>query len=160
MKLILLRHGDAQLRSTTGKDFDRNLSPLGIQQAKWTAQKLLDVPLNAPPTIFCSAAKRTRETAHYALPQWEQQVQYFDDLYHASYEQLLSFLHAQSLSSEAAMLIGHNNGISDLASYLLDERIGLPTCGLVVIELPADTQFNTLWRGAGTKETWHFAPSE
>lgn len=157
MKLYLLRHGDALIRSETGRDFDRKLSPQGIEQAKWISDQLNIIIPNTSISFFCSAAKRTRETAHYALSSLKGKVQFFDELYHASYLQILSFLQSQTPMEDYLLLIGHNNGISDLATYLIGERIVLPTCGLVCITFP---DVDAISKGMGAKEAIFFAPNE
>jgi phosphohistidine phosphatase SixA len=44
---------------------------------------------------------------------------------------------------EDILLIGHNDGISDLASYFTDEYIGLQTAGYCCIEFDSENWKNT-----------------
>ncbi len=60
MKIIFIRHGQAQIRSTTGQDSDRELTEFGQQQAKQTAKYILD---NYQPDLFIvSPYQRAKQT--------------------------------------------------------------------------------------------------
>lgn len=56
-------------------------------------------------------------------------------MYLAESHTLLQFLSQVQLSQNELFLIGHNNGLSDLVSYLVGDFISLPTSGFVVLDL-------------------------
>ena len=43
------------------------------------------------------------------------------------------------INSKDIFIIGHNNGLSDFASYLTDDYIDLKTCDFVTIDFEIDT---------------------
>jgi len=138
MKLHLLRHAKTQPESVTGKDFDRILLPKGRMQAEKMGEYWIENPLGKI-AVYCSSSARTTETAAligeiYPLGK----VQHVDQLYHASLKTLLDFVNSRKETTDL-LIIGHNEGISDLACYLLDEFYDLQTCGYICIELEVDS---------------------
>lgn len=131
MKLHLLRHAKTDQWSVTGRDFDRRLLPKGIAQSNVLGEHLPGMNVQQ---VWCSSAVRTRETLsilqHY---QSFKDVQYSDGLYLCSREDLLKSLWNHKQSGDV-FIIGHNFGISDLATYLTDEHIELRTCEYICIE--------------------------
>lgn len=152
MKLYLLRHGDAEIKSSTGKDFDRNLTELGRSQVERVKKRFLKESEGVEFTVFCSSAKRTRETwGIIASVVVVEELEFLDDLYLADHNHLLNFLWNVHHPTDDILIVGHNNGISDLASYLLDERITLPTSGLIVIDFPNCEELTQTSLGCGVK---------
>ena len=136
MKLHILRHADTENYAISGNDIDRNLLPEG--QAR--AEKMgifVNEKLSRKIAVYCSSSNRTKETAAIIQSKFEfRNIQYFQELYHANLSQLLNFIEDLK-DQDAAFLIGHNEGISDLVSYLTRENIHLNTCQFVTIELSA-----------------------
>ncbi len=136
MKLHILRHADTENYAISGNDIDRNLLPEG--QAR--AEKMgifVNEKLSRKIAVYCSSSNRTKETAAIIQSKFEfRNIQYFQELYHANLSQLLNFIEDLK-DQDAAFLIGHNEGISDLVSYLTGENIHLNTCQFVTIELSA-----------------------
>jgi phosphohistidine phosphatase len=138
MKLHLLRHAKTNQISPTGKDFDRELLPRAYEQCAELKRYLHDHPI-APKHILCSSAVRTRQTldqikAFFA----DVPVTFLDELYLASAGELLKIIN-ELQSPEDILLIGHNEGISELASELSAGFILLKTCGLVSLEFPFES---------------------
>lgn len=155
MKLHLLRHAKTEDKAASGKDFDRELLPKGIAQAKEMGL-YLNERLSRKITVHCSSSARTRETA--ALVQESfgfRDIRFSDKLYHASLHTLLDFIWSLD-GGEDILLIGHNEGISDLASYFTDKFVSMKTCGYICISFEAGSWKETS-RGTG-KETDLFRP--
>lgn len=137
MKLHLLRHGKTEVFSESGKDFDRALAQKGIQQAEMIGEYLNSISINSIP-VFCSDATRTRQT----LSQLKKKIEFTDvkykhELYLAEANELLEFI--WNLDSQNDLfIIGHNNGLSDLAGYFTDEFIDLSTCEYICIRFDID----------------------
>ena len=147
MKLHLLRHGKTHQQSDSGRDFDRKLNPKGIAQCELLGEYLADKLSDCE--TWCSAAKRTRETFSNVTKKIElNKVAMREDLYLCSRETLIEALWQRSGDSDL-LIIGHNYGISDLATYLLDERIELRTGGYICIEF-VDFRWEEISRGLGT----------
>lgn len=137
MIIHLLRHAKTNQNSPTGRDFDRELLPRGYEQLTEFASKLAQRPITVT-RVFCSSAKRTRQTwAEIATNFPNAEVSFHDELYLASHQTLLGFLTEQQ-SPEELLVIGHNEGLSNLASYLSDSDIHLKTCGYVQLSFPFD----------------------
>jgi phosphohistidine phosphatase len=152
MRLYLLRHGDAEIKSSTGKDFDRGLTELGIKQIERVKKRFIQEAEGVEFTVFCSAAKRTRETwGILASAVVVEELEFLDELYLADRAHLLNFLWNVNHPTNDILLIGHNEGISELASYLLDDRYLLPTSGLLVIEFPDAEDLSETGLGTGVK---------
>ena len=138
MKLHLLRHAKTNQISPTGKDFDRELLPKAYEQCAELKRYLQDHPI-APKHILCSSAVRTRQT-------WAAiedlfpgvSIVFVDNLYLASSYEMLKIIN-ELQSPEDILLIGHNEGISELASELSAAFILLKTCGLVSLEFPFES---------------------
>lgn len=62
MRLYLLRHGDAEDYAPTGRDFDRRLTPEGIERMRAEAEGMRALGLKFE-KIFASPLLRARETA-------------------------------------------------------------------------------------------------
>ena len=148
MKLHLLRHAKTEAASTSGKDFDRALLKKGIEQSKLMNQYLLENKLTIS-KVFSSDAKRTRQTFSYLKDTFvEKEIIYDNQFYLAENEILLKFINNQT-TSEDIFIIGHNNGISDLAEYLTNEFVDLQTCEFISIEFKIE-KWNEASQGLGT----------
>ena len=148
MKLHLLRHAKTNQDSKTGQDFDRELLPKGEKQVAEMApflSKLKNIE------VHCSSAKRTRQTFELLSSTKNNDSFQFDsihfsnELYLCSHLDLLNYINSLNTKNDI-LLIGHNNGISDFASYLSDEFIDFKTCGYCELEIQIDS-WNELSRG-------------
>ena len=138
MKLHLLRHAKTNQISPTGKDFDRELLPKAYEQCAELKRYLQDHPI-APKHILCSSAVRTRQTLDQIKDLFaDVPVTFLNELYLASAGELLKIIN-ELQSPEDVLLIGHNEGISELASELSAGFILLKTCGLVSLEFPFES---------------------
>lgn len=141
MILHFLRHAKTNQLSPSGRDFDRELLPRGYEQlsefrafiGKNIQQKALSID-----HIYCSSAKRTRQTFNEIADLFPNAtISFHDELYLASASELLTFLSSKN-SPQTSLLIGHNEGLSDLATYLTGSDIHLKTCGYVQLSFPFD----------------------
>lgn len=153
IELHLLRHAKTERSSTSGKDFDRKLADKGKRQLVDFNAHIDELQIT-PDLILISAAKRTRETygaiqANFAAP-----AEYLEDLYLASHREILSILTAFT-DKKSILVIGHNDGISDLASHLTEQDVQLPTCGYVKIASDLSS-FDQLSRSTGVLMTQFF----
>lgn len=142
--LILMRHGDASVSAES--DFARALTPLGRQQCRRTALSLIDTQLR-PDAVVCSSAVRTLQSAQIvaevlAVPR---SVNALTDLYLAEPEGYLAAIRAAGADVATLLVVGHNPGLSDLASLLLKEPVSLGTAARALFRLDAD-DWNTLGR--------------
>jgi phosphohistidine phosphatase len=139
IELLLIRHAKAVPHQAGLDDFDRPLSERGRgdadAMARWIAARA-----PRPERLFCSTARRTRETAEPLVRVWAlapDAVRYEPSAYAADPERLLELLRYESDGCRVLCLVGHNDGISQLGHRLsggLEDD--LPTCG--VAHLQAD----------------------
>jgi phosphohistidine phosphatase len=146
--LMLLRHAEAMPADGKIRDRDRPLSPRGQEEARKLGVYLARHRL-LPQRALVSPAKRTRETWELLTPALGSAITpNFDDrLYEASAQGILDVIQATATECMTLLVIGHNPGIHRAAVTLvaagdLDARArlqeGLPTSGLVTIEVPLD----------------------
>jgi phosphohistidine phosphatase len=147
MKLHLLRHAKTSTASTSGKDFDRELSTKGVAQGNLMGAYLKQTA--GIKTVLCSSAARTRQTLDIVTYHKQlSSVGHLKELYLASRDQMLEILWKQ-IGDNDILLVGHNFGISDLATYLTDTRIELRTSEYVCIEFEGLT-WQEISRATGT----------
>lgn len=146
MKLHLLRHGKTHQQSNTGRDYDRKLNEKGIIQCEFLGEYFAAKNLDCE--VWCSSAKRTRETFVNVTKKVElKKVVMREDFYLCSRETMLEALWQRS-GNDDLLIVGHNYGISELATYLTDVRIELRTGGYICIEF-VDFRWEELSRGLG-----------
>ena len=141
--LYLLRHSDAV--NSADNDYNRKLSHLGKDKAhhfstKFSAEFSFDL-------VLCSSANRTKETLN-LLELKQTEMLFYDSLYLAEKEMLLAEIEKVPVRITNLLIIGHNNGLSDLAGYLTGSNIHLSTCQMVQIQLETNA-WNLLGQETG-----------
>ena len=146
-RLYLLRHAQSAERQHGQTDFDRGLTPFGMQQATRVARFFLEQK-SFPEIIHSSAAQRARTTAGLIAEQLrlrESDFMCHDVVYEASTRSLLEFVSGIDDNYQHVMCVGHNPAISYLAEYLTKAEIGeMVPAGMAIIELNIDS-----WKEAG-----------
>ena len=148
-RLTLLRHGKSDWSEPYHTDFERPLKARGRRDVPCMGEYLASLDLT-PDLIVSSPAERARQTAELFAEavgyggaiRWEKAI------YGASVGELMAVLRRQPDDAEHIVLIGHNPGFEELASYLiggdphgLAKDIRLPTAAAAHILLDA-----TSWR--------------
>jgi phosphohistidine phosphatase len=134
--LILLRHAKSD-RSGDEADIARPLAKRGRRQApeagRWLAANLDSVDL-----AIVSPARRARSTWDLVAAELDapSRTRIDDRVYAASDQRLLTVVRELPDEIETVVLVGHNPGIEDLASFLTGESAPMPTSALAVITLP------------------------
>lgn len=150
MKLYLVRHANA-LESSSG-DYERELSQKGNAQCVDLRNFIASKKITSSNKLHCSAAYRTKGTCSRIFTSYED-VSFHKSLYLASASELLTFISALETTTDV-FLIGHNNGLSDLASYLTGKSVGMKTAACVEIEFPfEDSKF--ISKGIGEIISYH-----
>ncbi len=119
LRLYILRHAKAALASPGMKDFDRELSNRGMDDARQMA-KVMRARGYAPQIIACSPSRRTRMTLegiHSVVENAAHEVDFRQSLYHGDTDDYLTAIHAFDGAREG-MVIGHNPNCEILASLL------------------------------------------
>ena len=93
-----------------------------------------------PDVILCSSALRTQQTLELILAQWEslsqrppRQVLVLDELYLAPAARILSIA-SQQVEHDSILVLGHNPGMDDLASYFGQQSLDMPTGAIASLE--------------------------
>ncbi|PRY90373.1 SixA phosphatase family protein [Mongoliibacter ruber] len=116
--LYLLRHGEAELGFGRYSDFDRKLTDNGIAQLKRLG-KILEINAEKFDQILSSSALRTKMTTELIAEKISAERIFFEEvLYEAQTEIILRQLNSVSNDVNHLLLVGHNPGISALASYV------------------------------------------
>lgn len=132
--LILLRHAKSEDPDLAESDFKRHLKNKGKQDILQVAEKSIHADY-VPDLILCSTANRTRETLelYASLLKLKPEIHYTDSLYHASAFEIMDIVLTHAEQADTIMVVGHNMGLSVLASQLSDSGCPeLPTSGMVI----------------------------
>jgi len=119
--LYLLRHAKSDRSGPDAalKDHPRPLSRRGRKDAERIAARFAADALTVD-RVYCSTAKRTRETFDLVRKGLDNPPASFRDaLYLAPAEDLIAFVQAIPDTVKSAMLIGHNPGLHDAALMLV-----------------------------------------
>jgi phosphohistidine phosphatase len=147
LRLHLLRHAEPLFFGAFSSDKDRPLTEHGLEQCE-TLKNNLNLDWSNT-TIWCSTAVRTRETAvHLLVSETLNNVVFKEELYHAAMSTLLQLISTYNGTCEL-MIIGHNNGITDLLNYLSDNHSIMQTGHYACLEFPFD-HWNEVSRSTAT----------
>src|SRR6056297_3405337 len=119
-RLYILRHAKA-MPAEGESDAERRLAPKGEQDAQ-SLGKIMSGKSYAPDLIYCSPARRTKETME-GLCQTlgEIKTKLEPKIYSASQGDLFTLIQNAEPSCETLILIGHNPAIHQLAATLATE---------------------------------------
>ncbi len=147
-KLLLVRHAKAE-KDTGGKDFDRPLKYIGMQDAGFMADRLKE-KLMVPEYIVTSPALRARTTAeifadHLGLPVPATNKSIFE----ANEKTLLKIINDLPDQYNFVALVGHNPGIAYILQYLTGAAMEVHTSAVALIDFETD-DWASISRGLGT----------
>ena len=138
--LILLRHAAAESPGLDGQDYDRGLTPAGRAEAEAAGRRLAALNLQ-PQLLLTSPARRTRATTDIVarcLGLAAAGVREDATLYLAAVPALRAVIARTAAAVGCLLLVGHNPGLSELATALdaRGEGIALATGAFVRLDLP------------------------
>jgi phosphohistidine phosphatase len=145
--ILLLRHAKSAWNTAHQSDHDRPLNDRGERAARTMAGHIA-AKAPRPDLILCSTAARTRQTLAplvNALGSPAPPISLEKQLYLASESELLERLQALPEDVETVLLIGHNEGIGELAGALAGHgprevlerlREKYPTGALAALRVP------------------------
>lgn len=132
MNLILIRHAKTEKTSFTGQDVDRKLTEKGLLQAMKLNDIISEYNLNNY-DVWCSVAVRTKQTLSCFDKNFPtKNIAFKNELYMATGIQIRNLIFNTDTDKDL-LIIGHNNGISEIASYFTGEDIHLNTATFVHI---------------------------
>jgi phosphohistidine phosphatase len=150
--LLLMRHAKSDWANSELVDKDRPLNERGRSAAPIMANWLWTNRM-VPAKILCSTAVRTRQTLDLMMSAWHlavaqsvldhakaivaPEIDFMDELYLAPALNLLAF--ASKANTQGCLLIlGHNPGMEEVASYLSGRHVEMPTAAIATLEPRGD----------------------
>ncbi len=141
--LILIRHADAEINFIV-EDFERTLTEFGKSIIDNNIQYFVK-HFKEPDIILCSTATRTVQTADIVLNYCHAaKIYYLHSLYNASAAAIKSSLN-EFQKFHSVMIIGHNNGISQFANEITENKVGrFNTADIAILEKRHNSDFYNL----------------
>lgn len=140
INIQLIRHAKSDWNYSDLIDFQRPLNHRGLSDCTYMHQ---EISLRKDSIWHSSSAHRTYQTSTLLAKKLDfplNFIQFSGSLYHASQEKMLEYINQIKSPSKNLILVGHNNGISDLANLLTnDYQYSLPTLGILEIEIELDS---------------------
>ena len=153
--VLLMRHAKSSWKGVSLPDHQRPLNQRGKHDAPRMGKFLQEqgILLDA---ILCSTAVRARQTAEGLLKKYtfEGGVQYYDDLYTADPETIISILNRLPEKVDTAMVIGHNPGLDYFLELVCDECGHMSTASVAHIKYSVEEWLDL--RAETTGELLHF----
>ncbi|MBS1660905.1 MAG: histidine phosphatase family protein [Bacteroidetes bacterium] len=146
--LIVIRHAKSSWDSADISDFDRPLNDRGRRDAPAMAARLIKAGVSID-RFVSSPAKRARQTAEHfihAFDRKEKEIQFIEELYHASLETFRDVVAALDDKDDTVAIFSHNPGITAFVNVLTSVRIdNMPTCAVFAAKSPAEhwTEFQS-----------------
>jgi phosphohistidine phosphatase len=120
-KLILMRHGEAEIGAGYQRDFDRKLSPVGTYKLQ-RLNKVLEERKFHLDLLLKSPSRRTMETASVITQSLEvKEQQIHSSIYESSVDTLLGLIQGLPEQNVEVMIIGHNPSLTSLLAYLTND---------------------------------------
>jgi phosphohistidine phosphatase len=117
-KLILMRHGEAEIGAGYQKDFDRKLGATGIYRLQRLNKVLVERDFSFD-LIIKSPSRRTMETAKIIAENLiVMEAHVMDSIYESSVDNLLDIIQGLPDQYEQVIVIGHNPSLTALLAYL------------------------------------------
>lgn len=154
MRLLVIRHGQAESYSSTGSDQDRNLTDIGIDQVKRAAQCLSELDIDFD-TLWVSPYIRAQQTAELLIPTLNLEAVTKDCITPESDPS--AFLDEVDLESkQSIVIVSHQPFVSSLISLLTvgNTFAGPPMATASLCYLEADINA----RGCFTQQWLRHAP--
>lgn len=139
MNLFLIRHAKTEKTAISGKDFDRKLAENGLLQVEKLNEFISQFDFNKV-DIWCSEAIRTKQTLSFIDTHFPStNIEFKNELYLASAKEIKELIWNTD-SDKDLLIIGHNEGISEIATYFLGEDIHLKTATFIQISFEAKSR--------------------
>jgi phosphohistidine phosphatase len=142
MKTIyFIRHAKSKYFSYGESDFERPLKKKAYKDIQMIGSYLKLRGL-VPDMFLCSCALRAQESALELAKhiEYEGKIEYFQELYISSNEEVIEILKAQDDTLEVLFVMGHNPFLSELVNMLSKEYISkIPTMGVVAINFEEES---------------------
>jgi len=117
--LLLIRHAEAEFPDSDTRDFERNLTANGKNQATILGEYINKLPLKLD-AIYISPAFRTLKTAKLIAEQFDYTPRLIEaeELYDATENLMKAFVNRMDPLFQHVAIVGHNPSIAELFAYL------------------------------------------
>ncbi len=143
--LVIMRHGTAS-PPFGYEDKKRPLSSEGVAEVECVSRQLSEYGLSIVKALV-SDATRTRET-FIALEKtnthWHIEAAFHSNLYHGGFDELLSAASELSDKLDTVLWIGHNPGVSEVASFLSKKMFSFRPSEALVLSCEAENWVDAL----------------
>tara|TARA_B100001029_G_C14985333_1_gene408611 strand:+ start:427 stop:924 length:498 start_codon:yes stop_codon:yes gene_type:complete len=160
-QLIIIRHCKSSWLDSSLSDYERPLNKRGrndgYKMSNELSKKIKHVDL-----LISSSSIRTKLTSNIFIDKINiNEIQYRDDFYHSSSENIISILEKINNSFKSVIIIGHNPGFTDLVNKLTNINLfNLPTTGIVIVDLNIKNWDQILTKNTGYEINWIKFPKE
>ncbi len=159
--LTLIRHAKSDWSDAALSDFERPLNSRGKKNAPLMGQRMVQNG-TIPDLLISSSAKRARKTASLIAREIgiaKAEIRLEEQLFDAKERTLQAFIKGLPEKQHIG-LIGHNPGLSELATWLCkDAPEWLPTCAVLTLELNIDS-WDELKKGCGQVKNYDYPKKE
>jgi len=134
--LLLLRHGKSSWSNDDLADHERPLKKRGIRDSERIGSLIKEEEI-IPDVVFCSTAKRAKDSAQIVTEScgFDGDIIYDRTLYHGYSSDFIELLLGLENNEQIVMIVGHNPGLEEFLSELIDEEEWLPTAALAQVSL-------------------------
>jgi len=152
-ELLLIRHAKSSWDDFSLPDFDRPLNDRGKRDAPEMAERIRKQKVRID-GIYSSPAKRARKTAEAFAKEFDLEVNFNDELYHAGEHAFIQTILRIPEDVQCAAIFSHNPGFTDFANSLtLTRTDNIPTTGIFAVKLETDKWIDFL---LCEKKFWFF----
>ncbi|MBX3419159.1 MAG: histidine phosphatase family protein [Pirellulaceae bacterium] len=137
--LLFMRHAKSDWGEPQLADHDRELNERGQRVAPQMGIFLAKQRL-VPDLVLVSTARRAQDTLELMLAHWNKRPEVVSshDLYLASAEIFYEAIGQANSNHHTVMVIGHNPGMSQLASWFVSGAPHFPTAAILQLESDLD----------------------
>ncbi len=134
--IFILRHAKAVPGDAATRDFDRELSKRGTEDALRVGEIIKKRNVE-PQLILSSPSMRTKQTIELAIQSSKLQVepQFNEQIYDASLNVLLNVIASIDEGVNRMLLVGHNPGMEELLRFLTGEVRPMATAAFARIDV-------------------------
>jgi phosphohistidine phosphatase len=139
-KLYIVRHAQKEEEQLGQDDYDRQLSPKGIEDAKEMAKNFASKNPSID-LIMSSPAARTKKTAEIFVEalEYKKSIMPNDILYKAFVNELIETISYTFDTVNSMVLVGHNPSLTALAITLVDFREKFKMGAIMEIDFDCDS---------------------
>jgi phosphohistidine phosphatase SixA len=149
MRIILMRHGEAEM-SSRGGDFARRLTTKGEVEAKFISQKIAQAVGTSTVAIISSDSERTAMTTGILKSELgaSATVNMLRDFYDGNFSDMQSAILEDGRTIDVWILVGHNPGWSAAVHFFSGQNLSMQPADAVILD-------HSVYHGVNEQERIH-----